>query len=83
LVAAVVTLHGVRPDYEFTEQLSRQRTPVQFLWSEREPFGGFDVARQAVDLMPNAGLHEMNVRQLPFLDDPTEFGRILKEFFSH
>jgi hypothetical protein len=54
MAAAFAPLHGVRPENEFTEQLSRERTPVQFLWTERDSFGGFDVARRAVDLMPNA-----------------------------
>jgi hypothetical protein len=61
LVAAVATLYGARPESEFTaEQLRRERTVVQFLLGERDPFGGLDVARRAVELMPNARLHEMN-----------------------
>jgi len=83
LVAAVARLHGARPEYEFTaEQLRHKRTPVQFLWGERDPFAGLDVARRAVELMPNARLHEMNAGHLPFLDDPTECSKIVKEFFS-
>jgi hypothetical protein len=49
LAAAVTTLHGARPEYEFTaEQLLRERTGVQFLWGGRDPFGGLDVARRGV-----------------------------------
>jgi pimeloyl-ACP methyl ester carboxylesterase len=61
LVAAVATFHGVRPEYEFTEeQLRRERTPLQILWGERDPFRGLDVARRAFELTPNARLLEMN-----------------------
>ncbi len=73
-------LRGARPEYEFTaEQLRHERTPVQFLWGERGPFGGLDVARRAVELMPNARLHEMNAGHLPFLDDPTEPNRMQQD----
>ncbi len=76
-------LRGARPEYEFTaEQLRHERTPMQFLCGERGPFAGLDVARRAVELMPNARLHEMNAGHLPFLDDPTECSKIVKEFFS-
>jgi hypothetical protein len=61
LVAAVATLHGARPLSEFTaEQLRRERTPVHFLWRERDLFGGLHFARRAVELIPNARLNEMN-----------------------
>jgi pimeloyl-ACP methyl ester carboxylesterase len=56
---------------------------VQFLWRERDPFRGLDVARRAVEVMPNVRLHEMNAGRPPFLDEPTEYGRIVNEFFSH
>jgi len=56
---------------------------VQILWGERDPFGGLNVARRALELMPNGRLHEMNGGHLPFLDDSTECRRIVKEFFSH
>ncbi len=55
---------------------------MQFLRGERDPFAGLDVARRAMELMPNARLHEMNAGHLPFLDDPTECSKIVKEFFS-
>jgi pimeloyl-ACP methyl ester carboxylesterase len=84
LAAAVATSRGARPEYEFKAgQLRRERTPVQFQRGERDSFGGLDAARRAVKLLPNAWLHETNARHLPFLDDPSECGRIVKEFFSH
>src|SRR6266853_2016988 len=55
------------------------RIPIIALFMQRS----IDAARRAVELMPNARLHEMNAGHLPFLDDPTECGRIVKEFFFH
>jgi pimeloyl-ACP methyl ester carboxylesterase len=64
------------------DQLKRVRQPTQFIWGDNDPFGGLGVARQAVGLMPDAKLHEMKAGHLPFLDNPAECGRVIREFLS-
>ena len=83
LMWAVCTWRGARSEYALrADQLKRVRQPVRFIWGDNDPFGGLGAARQAVGLMPNAKLHEMKTGHLPFLDDPTECGRVIREFLS-
>jgi pimeloyl-ACP methyl ester carboxylesterase len=78
LASAAITLAGARPRYQFTaDQLRRVHAPVQFLWGDRDPFGGLELARRAVELMPHASLHEMRTGHLPFLDAPVECGEMI------
>jgi len=83
LIAAVVSLTGANPKYQLrAEQLQQIRCPVQFIWGDKDPFGGLEVAREAVRIMPNATLHEMQAGHLPFLDKPQENGRIVQTFLQ-
>jgi len=83
LVSAIATLTGARPRYRLeADQLQRIQLPMQFDWGENDPFGGLDVARKAASLIPDARLHEMRTGHLPFLDQPLECGRVIREFLS-
>jgi len=80
VISAIITWRGAKSEHALgADQLKRVRQPVQFIWGDTDPFGGLDVARQAVGLMPNAKLHEMKCGHLPFLDDPVECGRVIRE----
>ncbi len=81
LISAIVTWRGAKSEHALgADQLRRVRQPVQFIWGDNDPFGGLDVARQAVGLMATTKLHEMKCGHLPFLDDPVECGRVSREF---
>jgi pimeloyl-ACP methyl ester carboxylesterase len=83
LIGAVATLKGANPEYRLgSDQLQRVQQRVQFVWGPRDPFGDLDVARQAVQSIPDARLHEMPTGHLPFLDQPQETGRVIREFLS-
>jgi pimeloyl-ACP methyl ester carboxylesterase len=83
IISAVATLTGANPKYQLrADQLQRVQQPTLFVWGDNDPFGGLNVARKAVGLMPNARLHEMKCGHLPFLDDPAESGRVIREFLS-
>jgi 2-hydroxy-6-oxonona-2,4-dienedioate hydrolase len=83
LVAAITTITGANKAYKFGPDLFQQiHCPVQFIWGDNDPFGGLDVARQIVDMMPNARLHEMQAGHLPLLDKPEETGRIINQFLT-
>jgi 2-hydroxy-6-oxonona-2,4-dienedioate hydrolase len=83
LVSAVATVSGGNPKYQLgVDELQRVQQPVQFVWGENDPFGNLDVARQVVNIMPNARLHEMRTGHLPFLDQPQACGGVIREFLS-
>jgi 2-hydroxy-6-oxonona-2,4-dienedioate hydrolase len=51
--------------------LRRVETPVRFLWGADDGFGGEDVARRLVDLLPHAELEMLpGAGHLPWLDAP-------------
>ena len=83
LVASVATPTGAKARYRLgADQLSRVQQPVQFIWGPRDPFGDLGVARQAAESVPDARLHELPTGHLPFLDQPQETGRVVREFLS-
>ncbi len=83
LIGAVATLTGANPEYQLgADQLQRVQQPVQFVWGEKDPFGNLEVARQATEIIPDAKLHEMQTGHLPFMDQPQETGRVIRDFLS-
>lgn len=83
LISAAATVFGARRAYQFgAEEAGRVSCPVQFLWGERDPFGGLPLAQRAVELMPDARLHAMNAGHLPFLDAPRECADVIAAFLS-
>lgn len=83
LLPAVATLTGGRSKYQLgADQLEQIQQPVQFIWGERDPFGDLEVARQVTRVLPNARLHEMRTGHLPFLEQPQETGRVIREFLA-
>ena len=83
LISEITTLTGSKAKYQLAaDQLKQIKCPVQFVWGDPDPFGDLDVARQVVDLMPNASLHEMHTGHLPFLDKPEACGRAIREFLN-
>jgi pimeloyl-ACP methyl ester carboxylesterase len=83
LIPAVTTITGPRARYQLkAEQLQKIQQPVQFLWGEDDVFGDLQVARQVTNIMPGARLHEMKCGHLPFIDEPEETGRVIREFLS-
>jgi pimeloyl-ACP methyl ester carboxylesterase len=52
------------------EVLASVDSPTHFIWGERDPFGGPDVARRVVDRMPNATLEIVpGAGHAPWLDE--------------
>lgn len=83
LISGIATLGGARPQYQLRANALRQvKCPVQFVWGDKDPFGGLDVARKAVEIIPDARLHAMQAGHLPFLDKPEETGRVVREFLT-
>jgi pimeloyl-ACP methyl ester carboxylesterase len=81
LLQSVATLGGGKPHVQLREaELRKVRQPVLFIWGDNDPFGGLDVARQAVAVMPDARLEEVRAGHLPFYDEPAESARLMKDF---
>ena len=81
LVESVSTIFGARQGCNFTaDEFRRIEHPTQFIWGDNDPFGGPDVGREIVRLMPNAKLHEMRAGHLAHLDKPGETGKVVREF---
>lgn len=83
IIKAAATLRGAKPRYQLrVEQLRRIRQPVLFIWGDNDPFGSLDVARQATSLVPEARLHTLAAGHLPFVDNPAECGRVIRDFLA-
>ena len=83
LISEVASLTGAKPQYQLrADELKRVRPPTLFLWGDNDVFGGLEVAREVVKVIPDAQLHEMRAGHLPFLDKPEECGRVIQDFLS-
>ena len=56
MIAKGTTFRGFVPEFTLTPTLPAVETPTLFLWGADDGFGGEDVARATVALMPNAEL---------------------------
>lgn len=83
LISAVTTLTGASRRYHLrAEHLTQVQQHVLFVWGEKDPFGNLEVARREARIVPNARLHEKRTGHLPFLDQPKECGRVIRDFLS-
>lgn len=57
--------------------------PVQFAWGDQDPFGGLDIARQAVDALPDARLQVLpEAGHLPWFDDSRGIAELFAAFIA-
>lgn len=68
---AIMNWYGkLHPHLLADDLLASIATPTLFLWGENDPFGGEEVARRLVDLMPNADLEMLaGAGHAPWLDE--------------
>jgi len=80
---AVVRLRGAQPSTTLTaRQLSEVTKPVQFIWGERDPFGGPAVGMKAAEIMSQAEIHIVPGGHAPWLDDPERIAAIANPFLT-
>jgi pimeloyl-ACP methyl ester carboxylesterase len=82
LIQACMTLRGARPHIGLAEELRKVQQPTLLVWGDNDPFGGLDVAREAVKVLPDARLHAMRSGHLPFVDEPAECAGAVLDFLS-
>jgi len=81
LIQACMTLRGAKPHINLAEEeLHKVQQPTLFVWGDNDPFGGLDVAREVVKVMPEARLHTLHSGHLPFVDEPVECGNVVLDF---
>lgn len=83
LMERCLRLTGAEPDVQLGEgELEIVAQPTQLIWGRDDPFGSLDVARRAVDALPDAELHPVGVGHLPWLDDAERCGSLIGEFLE-
>jgi pimeloyl-ACP methyl ester carboxylesterase len=69
-----------RPENVLTdEELRLIATPVQFIWGQDDVYGGPEIGRRAVALMPDARIEVMPGNHAPFLDDPEHCAALIRQ----
>jgi pimeloyl-ACP methyl ester carboxylesterase len=78
----VLNWRGYRPQFLLGAQaLSRLSQPMQYIWSEADPFGGADLARQTAAASPNSELHLLpGEGHLPWFDAQDEVLHLMRDF---
>jgi pimeloyl-ACP methyl ester carboxylesterase len=72
-----------RPENFLSEdELRRIETPVVFIWGDHDVYGGPEIGRRAVGVMPNARLETIPGVHAPFLDDPELCARVVRQLTS-
>lgn len=68
-----------RPENPLTDdELRSIATPVQFAWGQDDVYGGPEIARRPVALMPDARLEVVPGKHAPFLDDPERCAALIR-----
>jgi pimeloyl-ACP methyl ester carboxylesterase len=74
---------GFRPERLFTEEdLGRVSHPSLFIWGDRDPFGGPEVARRATGKFPNAQLEVLSAGHGPGIGDPHATAQLVTSFLN-
>ncbi|HET6870872.1 MAG TPA: alpha/beta hydrolase [Solirubrobacteraceae bacterium] len=60
-------------------ELARIAAPVLMIWGDEDPYGGPDIGRRAVEIIPSATLEVIPGRHAPFLDDPARCGALIDD----
>ena len=78
LVERCLTLRGAVPDVRLgVEELRRVRQPTLFVWGDGDTFGGPEIGKRAVRVMPEAEIEAVSGGHLPWLDDPAGCAKAL------
>ncbi|MCF7803872.1 MAG: alpha/beta hydrolase [Candidatus Marinimicrobia bacterium] len=83
LMRAALRLWGANTKYRLDEKaLGRITQPTLFVWGEKDPFGGVETGRQAIEILPDAQIIELDAGHLPFIDAPEFCAHQIREFLS-
>jgi pimeloyl-ACP methyl ester carboxylesterase len=69
-----------RPENFLSDAELRQiAARVLMIWGEDDPYGGPEIGRRAVEIIPTASLEVMPGRHAPFLDDPARCAALIDD----
>jgi pimeloyl-ACP methyl ester carboxylesterase len=68
-----------RENFLSEAELAGITAPVLMIWGDEDPYGGPEIGRRAVAVMPDARLEILPGRHAPFLDDPRRCGALIDE----
>jgi len=81
LMREMLTPLGANGRHAFgAEKLRQVHPPVLYVWGDNDPFGDLEAAREAARLTPDAELHVWQGGHLPWWDDASACGRLIREF---
>jgi 2-hydroxy-6-oxonona-2,4-dienedioate hydrolase len=77
-------LWGAKPEDRISAgQLKHIRQPVIFLWGSNDPFGSTQAGSQISKILSSSAFHIIyGGGHLPWLDNPAECGRLIRDFLS-
>ncbi|MGW7530005.1 alpha/beta fold hydrolase [Streptomyces sp. NPDC054783] len=84
LMRSINRPRGSRPGIRIGPmQLAGVRHPTLFLWGTNDPWGSVETGLRICEAMPDAEFHALvGGGHLPWLDEPAECGRLIRDFFS-
>jgi pimeloyl-ACP methyl ester carboxylesterase len=84
MIRAVASWRGFRPGLTFEDaELAAIRQPTLYIYGTADPVGTVDIARGAVDLLPQAELHLVkDGGHVPWLDDPSQVGSHVSRYLA-
>jgi pimeloyl-ACP methyl ester carboxylesterase len=85
--ASLSQIAGVPPEdlpdpAKTTEDLRSVTAPALFLWGTNDSYGSLDVGRAGAEVLPDSASFEAGVGHLPWLDDPSACGELIREFLG-
>lgn len=83
MMKTTLKLTGSNKRYRLkAEELKKIEQPVLFIWGRNDSFGGTEVVRRAVELMPNAQFELIDTGHIPYLDQPERCANLSVEFLG-
>lgn len=73
---------GAGDDRISAEDLKLVSQPSVFLWGTKDPFGSIEMGQKIAGIVPSSEFHAIEGGHLPWLDEPTECGRLIRDFLS-
>jgi 2-hydroxy-6-oxonona-2,4-dienedioate hydrolase len=75
-------IFGAGDDKISAEDLKSVRPPTMFLWGTKDPFGSITMGQKIAGMVPSSEFHAIAGGHLPWLDEPVECGRLIRDFLS-
>jgi 2-hydroxy-6-oxonona-2,4-dienedioate hydrolase len=75
-------IFGAGEDKISADDLKLVRPSTMFLWGTKDPFGSIEMGQEIAAIVPLSEFHSIAGGHLPWLDEPAECGRLIRNFLS-